>query len=160
MYVKMRRVRVTFAATGTQQYTPSYSLWRICNCQQYKSVHCCHGNVTTGSLSTVSRSTNYLILLLKIISIKYDCLYFALVIRHTNRIFSASYYIVICGLSVWIHLSFFFFQIFSQRHDFRKKNALNINSALYYTVVCGPSVWFYLIFSKFSHKNMISEKMY
>jgi hypothetical protein len=118
MYVKMRRVRVTFVATGTQQYTPSYSLWCICNCQQYKSVHRCHGNVTTGSLSTVGQATNDLILLLKIISIKYDRI-LALGIRHTNRIFSALYYTVICGLSVWFYP---FFSKFSHKYMiFEKK---------------------------------------
>jgi len=30
----------------------------------------------------------------------------ALVIRHANRIFSAPYYIVICGLSKWLYLIF------------------------------------------------------
>jgi len=35
-----------------------------------------------------------------------------------------------------------------------------MNSAPYYIVICALSLWFYFIFFKFSHKNMIFEKIY
>ena len=71
--------------------------WHRCSCQQYKCVHCCHEN-NNGFLL---RLLIYTILHTAVNSIEYfECVsILALLIRCANCVFSAQYYIVICGLS-------------------------------------------------------------
>ena len=45
------RLPLVVVATETQQDDPFYCSWRICGCQQYKSVHFCYGNATMCSFA-------------------------------------------------------------------------------------------------------------
>jgi hypothetical protein len=81
---------------------PFYCCWLRFICQRYKIFHCCHGTATEGSYCPSYPATIYFVLSLTIIGTKYYeyiFLHLAFVIRHANCIFSAPYYIVVCGIS-------------------------------------------------------------
>jgi len=93
-HVILRRVRVIVVAMETQQYIPVYCCWLRCSCQQYKDV-----SVATMRIPLhCFQSTKYSVLLLTVISVRYECVsILALVIRQTNGIFYAPHYVAICA---------------------------------------------------------------
>ena len=64
---------------------------------------------------------------------------------------SAPYDIVICALSLWFY--FIFFQIFSQKHDFRK-NALNMKCVFFLYTYCLKHLSLYEEFSEMFFINL------
>jgi hypothetical protein len=72
--------------------------WHSCSCQQYKSVHCCHVNITVGFLCGVVELQNILFCCKNNKCEIWVHVSVALIICNKNHIFFLRYYIVICGL--------------------------------------------------------------